>query len=171
MQISYDYQIFSLQNVGGISRYFVELGQRLPALFPDMQTTAIAPLHINEYLAASSMNKIGRKINSFPGKHRVLPLLNDLFSNVILKKNKPDILHETYYAIRSLPFKGPRVLTVFDMIHERFPDQFHGPDRDIARLKARSVARADHLIAISKSTRDDLVRFLQVDEKKISVIR
>lgn len=79
MQIYYDYQIFSLQNVGGISRYFVELGQRLPTLFPDMQATAIAPLHVNEYLAASSINKIGRKVNSFSGKHRVLPLLNTSF--------------------------------------------------------------------------------------------
>jgi glycosyltransferase involved in cell wall biosynthesis len=170
MQISYDYQIFSLQNVGGISRYFVELGQRLPTLFRDMQTTAIAPLHINEYLAASSINKIGRKINAFSGKHCVLPLLNDLFSTVILKRNQPDILHETYYATRSLAFKGPRILTVFDMIHERFPDQFHGPDRHIARLKAKAVARADHLIAISQSTRDDLVNFLDVAEEKITVI-
>lgn len=170
MHISYDYQIFSLQNVGGISRYFVELGQRLPILFPDMHTTAIAPFYINEYLAASSINKIGRKINAFSGKHRVLPLLNDLFSTVILKKNQPDILHETYYATRPLAFKGPRVLTVYDMIHERFPDQFHGPDRKIARLKGKAVARADHLIAISQSTCDDLVNFLGVDKGKITVI-
>lgn len=170
MQISYDYQIFSLQNVGGISRYFIELGQRLPSLFPDMQTTAIAPLHINEYLAASSINKIGRKINSFSGKHRVLPLLNDFLSTLILKKKQPDILHETYYATRALSFNGPRILTVYDMIHERFPEQFHGPDRHIARLKAKAVARADHLIAISQSTRDDLVHFLNVAEEKITVI-
>lgn len=170
MKISYDYQIFSLQNVGGISRYFVELGHRIPTLFPDMQTTAIAPLHINEYLADSSINKIGRKINSFSGKHRVLPLLNDFFSTLILKKNLPDILHETYYATRSLAFKGPRILTVFDMIHERFPGQFHGPDRHIARLKAKAVARADHLIAISQSTHDDLVNILHVAEEKITVI-
>lgn len=170
MRISYDYQIFSLQNVGGISRYFVELGQRLPLLFPDIETGVLAPLHINEYLGRSSITKLGKKIPPFSGKHHVLPPLNWFVSALILKKNRPDLLHETYYSSRPLPFNGPRILTVFDMIHERFPDQFQGYDRQIAAIKAKAVARADHLIAISRSTRDDLMHYLHVPEDKISVI-
>ena len=170
MQIAYDYQIFCLQNVGGISRYFIELARKLPAIFPDILTTSIAPLHINEYLGNASIKKIGLQVQSFPGKHHLIPLINATVSPFIIRSLRPDILHETYYSHHGLAFDGPRILTVYDMIHERFPDQFHGPDTMVASLKATAVARADHVIAISKSTRDDLIHFLQVPEEKITVI-
>jgi glycosyltransferase involved in cell wall biosynthesis len=56
------------------------------------------------------------------------------------------------------------------MIHERFPDHFKGPDLRIAELKAKAIARADHLIVISNNTRDDLIEYLSVSPEKITVI-
>jgi len=56
------------------------------------------------------------------------------------------------------------------MIHEHFPEQFRGVDRLIPELKKKAVERADHLIAISESTRDDLISYLGVAAEKITVI-
>jgi glycosyltransferase involved in cell wall biosynthesis len=170
MHIFYDYQIFSLQKMGGISRYFVELACRLPAYSRAIETTVLAPVHINEYLDDSSVNKIGRKVPCLPGMHRILPVINRVVSRVILQGQRPDLLHETYYSATSLPVKVPRILSVYDMIHERFPDHFKGPDLRIAELKAKAIARADHLIVISNNTRDDLIEYLSVSPEKITVI-
>lgn len=170
MRIFYDYQIFALQEVGGISRYFIELASRLPASFPEVETTVLAPVHINASLASSPVHKIGWKIPCFPGKHRILPLINQIASRSILKNQHPDIVHETYYTATVQSSHIPHILTVYDMIHERFPNQFQGPDLHIPQLKAKAVVRADHVIAISNNTRDDLIKYLNVSPEKISVI-
>ena len=156
--------------MGGISRYFVELASRLPACSPAIETTVLAPVYINEHLDCNSVHIIGRKIPSFVGKHRLLPAINYIASRILIKGQCPDILHETYYSATSLSVKSPRILSVYDMIHERFPRQFTGPDLYISELKAKAVARADHLIVISNNTRDDLIEFLSVSPEKITVI-
>ncbi len=170
MHVIYDYQIFALQKMGGISRYFVELARRLPDCADEIKTTVLAPVHINAYLENSPVHTVGRKVASFPGKHHVLPCINRIGGRGFLKKQPPDIFHETYYSSISQPVRAPRILTVCDMIHERFPDQFHGVDLQIPALKKQAVARADHVIAISRSTRDDLIQYLQVAPDKITVI-
>lgn len=170
MNIVFDYQIFSLQYVGGISRYFVELAERLSHSSLQCQTTVLAPLHINEYLHFSSVKTLGTRIAGFPGKHYILPSVNRLISNVLLRKFKVTIFHETYYSNYAQRVRAPRILTVYDMIHERYPEQFSGPDLAIPKHKAAAVARADHIIAISQSTRADIISYLKVPEEKISVI-
>lgn len=61
------------------------------------------------------------------------------------------------------------VLTAYDMIHERFPQDF--PANDPTRQeKAAAVGRADHVICISEQTRQDLIELLRVDPAKTSVV-
>ena len=49
MRILYDYQAFSRQFYGGVSRYFVELARLLSRL-EDTEVRILAPLYINHYL-------------------------------------------------------------------------------------------------------------------------
>lgn len=174
MHIVFDYQIFSLQQFGGVSRYFLELAEKLSMSDLELSSKIVAPYHVNSLLEAGAKSGkvavVGRKIPPFPGKHHVLPVLNRFASRAVLLHEQPDIIHETYYSDHGLKCKCPRILTVFDMIHERFPQYFEGVDRLVPQLKAKAVARADHVIAISKSTRDDIVKFLNVDPEKITVV-
>lgn len=174
MQIVFDYQIFVLQQEGGISRYFLELSQRLPRLFDDIEATVVAPYFISPLLEnaqkSGQVKVIGRKIPSFPGRHRFLPVINCYASRSGLQALQPDLLHETYYFGRTVSYACPRILTVYDMIHERFPEHFGGPDRHVPGRKAQAVSRADHVIAISNRTRDDLIELLNVSPEKITVI-
>ena len=48
MKILYDYQIFSDQNYGGPSKYFVKLAEKIYEMKHDPEI--IAGYHINEYL-------------------------------------------------------------------------------------------------------------------------
>ena len=74
------------------------------------------------------------------------------------------------FATRGVAPRNARVvLTVYDMIHERFPEYFSiaSPTR---REKALAVTRADHVICISEQTRRDLIEFLGVSPAKTSVV-
>ncbi len=63
------------------------------------------------------------------------------------------------------------VVTIHDLIFERFPALFSPVDRRLYAWKYRSaVARADRIIAISGQTRDDLVELYGVNPSRIRVV-
>lgn len=63
------------------------------------------------------------------------------------------------------------VVTIHDLIFERFPELYPPLDRRIYAAKARSaVARAGRVIAISAQTKRDLVELYGVPEERIRVV-
>jgi glycosyltransferase involved in cell wall biosynthesis len=64
-----------------------------------------------------------------------------------------------------------RVVTVHDLIYARFPEAHAGiRDRGMRLLVPLAVRRSDRVIAISHSTRNDLVELLGTPSEKIDVI-
>jgi len=65
----------------------------------------------------------------------------------------------------------PSVVTVHDLAFMRYP-QFFRPARRLyqRRLTARSVARATHVVAVSESTKRDLIELMRVPEERLHVI-
>jgi glycosyltransferase involved in cell wall biosynthesis len=64
-----------------------------------------------------------------------------------------------------------RVVTVHDLIYARFPEAHAGiRDRGMRLLVPLAVRRSDRVIAISQSTRHDLVELLGTPAEKIDVI-
>jgi glycosyltransferase involved in cell wall biosynthesis len=172
LHIAFDPQTFSLQTYGGVSRYFFETAAHLSRL-PDTDVSVLAFAHINAYLSGAPRDMvIGARLPTVPEPaRRVLARANQLLARAWLARNDADIVHETYYS--SMPSGGvrlPTVLTVFDMIHEKFPDYAPRTKR-IARMKRTAIARADHLMCISESTRRDLIELLGVDPSRTSVVR
>lgn len=171
MRIAFDAQIFGWQAYGGISRYFFELATGL-AERPDCEVAIVAPLYVNRHLKPGSgrLAVHGRRVPSVPRTGRVLRALNNIMSGRAMTKLRPHILHETYYTTtRRRPPGCKVVLTVFDMIHERFPGYFSALD-PTRREKQAAVANADHVICISENTRRDLVELLSVPPEKTSVV-
>jgi len=77
--------------------------------------------------------------------------------------------HEVPLSIKKFPC--PSLVTMHDLIYKRFPRYFGWWDRQIYDMKWKwSVQAADHIVAISQSTADDLLHFFQLPAKKISVI-
>lgn len=170
MNIVFDHHIFTMQSYGGISRYFVRLAQGLIALRE--QIDVIAPLHRNHYIKdLPSVNVHGVGLKRFPPKTgRIALFANNFLSQFTMGGLDTDILHQTYYSANSgsSEFKG-RVLTVYDMIHEKFPENFAPQDRT-SNNKRLSVSRADHVICISNSTKRDLCTVFNVPENKVTVV-
>lgn len=171
MRIAYDHQIFGWQRYGGISRYFVDLAGQVSAT-PDVEVSITAPIYVNQYLKdrLPTVSLRGREVPSLPRSGRIYRAINSLFVPRIMKRLAPDIVHETYYSHASSSLGSAAVvLTVFDMIHERFPGDYSRFDPTF-REKAAAVKRADHVICISQSTRRDLVDLLNVSPEKVSVV-
>jgi len=175
MRILFDHQILDAQVRGGISRYFhqlicaLEAGNlaeiRLPSIYTDNE--CFRPL----------LSRRGLERNGFPSllvqkirqsrlprkeierawrrtKHR----LNRKASIEKLKEQDFDVFHPTYYDPYFLDYlQGkPFVLTIYDMIHEIFPDYFK-PDDRTREHKALLARQAAGIIALSSSTKEDIL--------------
>lgn len=171
LSILYTHQIFSQQKYGGISRYFYEIANRI-ARTDDNEVEIIAPLYVNAYF--DDNNKIqpnGIKIPIVPRTRRIVRTVNNAVYQLLVKRRKDiDIFHETYYSmVDCCPSSAKRIITVHDMIHEKFADNFSQRDKT-KEIKANAVRRADHIICVSENTRKDLIELLGVPEKKTSVV-
>lgn len=89
-----------------------------------------------------------------------------------LKKFNIQLYHGLSHEIpQGIAQSGIRsVVTMHDLIHERYPDQYPWLDRKIYTRKFRyACANADAIIAISQQTKHDLIDFYAADESKIYV--
>ncbi|MBK8047957.1 MAG: glycosyltransferase family 4 protein [Anaerolineales bacterium] len=81
----------------------------------------------------------------------------------------PVLYHATEHLLPCLT--APTVLTVHDLIFERYPEHHTQKNRIFLRLAMpRFVAAATAIIAVSNHTRQDLIRLYGVPESKITVI-
>ncbi|MFT3989906.1 MAG: glycosyltransferase family 1 protein [Luteolibacter sp.] len=174
MRIAFDSQIFQGQRHGGISRYFTRTAEELLNLGEDVKV--FAPHHVNEYLKKSPPELVANSpvlaaIGSLPYPLRKYFTNADSWPlKLQMRRWNPSIVHETYYQRHTVAPKGtPVILTVLDMIHELFPQHFSASDPTIPRKK-ESLKRADHIICISTSTQNDLIRLYDVPINKTSVI-
>jgi glycosyltransferase involved in cell wall biosynthesis len=81
-----------------------------------------------------------------------------------------DLVHGTVNVLPELA-RGPAVVTVHDLSFMRYPDRLsRWRKRYLDWAVARSVRRAARVIAVSGSTRDDLVELLRIPPEKVSVV-
>ena len=189
LNVLYDFQVFADQEFGGVSRYFYEL---IKSSHPGFSPEIAVRYHQNHYLqtdipSRSRNTRYPSIINSrfFPGKKQILHAY-DAFEfrrhRREIEENKkcvaekirqirPDIFHPTYYDGYFLEYLGkiPFVLTIYDMIHELFPEYFLG-DIKTPALKKQLYKAAKHVVAISEATKKDIMRIYGVSGDKISVI-
>lgn len=195
MKILYDHQTFSIQKYGGISRYFFELMNLYETHKEEYNIDCELALRYsnNAYLRNSNLfNNIMRAASTedfcfgldFRGKakiHRALTkiglahhptVLNQRISIKTLEEGRFDLFHPTYYDPYFYKYleEKPFVLTIHDMIHELYSGMyFHKFDRT-AEIKRYLALRADRIIAVSKKTKDDIIKFYNINEEKIQVI-
>lgn len=169
MKILIDHQIFCIQQYGGISRYFNVLMKTNDNL--EVENTTV--FTNNYYL---NLDKLKKYIsfffkNNFRGKRHILNYLNKYFSIAKIKKGKFDIFHPTYYDPYFLKYLNdkPFVLTVHDMTHEKLSEFCPKNDKTSSNKKILAH-KASKIIAVSNSTKNDLIEIFGIEESKIEVI-
>jgi glycosyltransferase involved in cell wall biosynthesis len=174
MNIAYDYQIFNHQRYGGISRYFCELARRIDRI-PGTEARVVAGWHVNRYLEQFNPElTIGRRRPQIGGLDRLLNGVskrrNSVWSDAYLRRHPTDILHYTFYYPNAQSHGAVRVLTVYDMIHERFRESMPPGEERLINAKVAAIDQADWIICPSENTKRDLQEFCDVDPSKITVI-
>lgn len=172
LRVLYDGWIYSIQAAGGINRYFERLIRLMPSGWRSILVTE------------------GRRSVNFPShgsaSHYVVPRIRwrrplkplgleveGLAVRWSTRGLEADLFHPTYY--RCLPGmdhwrrRVPVVLSVMDMIHERFAELID-PAGQHAAEKAAAIAAADLVICPSAHTRSDLMEILDVPEERIRVV-
>lgn len=167
MRVALDEQIFVIQKYGGISRMFAELASQFAGSdFPDM---SLQPLHapiVNRYVLEDS--KLSEHLKARSAKNQYSALLRYM-SRLNLSVDA-DIVHNTFYLPHGLtPARGAkRIVTVHDMIPELLPSTRRR--LDFLTLKRRYVESADHIVCVSESTKEDLLKVYGVPSAPISVV-
>lgn len=168
ISIAFDHQIFVSQKYGGISRYFYEIALRL-SKNDNFNVNIYAGLHQNKYLeAAPSTLVTGNRIPYLPGTLPFFISFNSYMGGRILRKNIPDVVHETYYESTNLSDKSKIVTTIHDMIPEKFSNSTTNQTGLLAKKAA--LERADHVICVSNHTRQDLLELFDLPVEKVSTI-
>lgn len=163
--VLFDHQIFSYQQYGGVSRYFVELMKHID--FELWDTSFI--ISNNEYI-----KEIGKKfsyINFFKNlpfykRERLMLELGKPYSLYKIRKEDYGVLHLTHYeSYANLFTKRPVVMTY----HDKLFSSYCYNKRTIKEQK-KCFTRADKIITISNNTKNDLISLFDIDNKKIEVI-
>lgn len=188
MKILYDYQAFTYQTWGGVSKSFCELLTHRPtALDYDIAIRESDNVHLKESQLVYGLCPSSRTLQTFCRKHRILgrekvyrfleqtrlfhtaEKVNKAESIRKLKEGYFDVFHPTFYDDYFLHYLNgkPFVLTVHDLMPELFG--WWKGDSQIAN-KPRLLKEASAVIAVSENTKDDLCRMYDVPRDKVHVV-
>ena len=167
--------IFQNQRKGGISRLFKEVLPRIcdidntlnVYLFTSGPQLQSLPEHNNiEYYEIPNIKKFLRP-------QRLFREITQKFEETIIRNKfgylDGAIWHSTYFT-NVQNWQGPVVVTVHDMIYERFPELFNRrEDKTLRDLKRKSILMADRIICDSSTTKIDVEDFLGIEPDICSV--
>ena len=188
MKILYDYQTFSAQRFGGVSKCFCELISNMPS---DVETEIAVKYSRNSHLITSGLVPNLNITNGdrfsfvrekpFPGKYFLYDLCskylptsnfrNRQYAIEAIKGGEFDVFHPTYFYDYYLPYiwKKPFVLTIHDMMPEVYPSLF---PKNYWQVEAKKylAEKASAIVAVSQNTKDDILKFIDVNPDKIHVV-
>ena len=156
---------------GGMEVYARELIPQLLAAAPRLRFTAFINREAaqagggpwGELLPAVTLPVSARsRVQWVLGEQALLPAM--------AARARVELMHS---LASTAPLWGPfrRIATVHDLIYARFPDAHPGlRDRGMRLLVPAAARRSHRVIAISRSTRDDLVELLGLAPAKIDVV-
>lgn len=155
----------------GIGRYTLSLIRHLVKTDTENQYIIISNKENSELLEKNDNLKVLRV------EYPPLSLYTLFRLHRKIKKEKIDLYHSPFF-LAPLMLSSPLIITVHDLMGLKFPDFFEG-GTVVVRLFARwfiklfvplALKRAKKIIAVSETTKKELVENLNISEDKIEVI-
>jgi glycosyltransferase involved in cell wall biosynthesis len=171
VQIAFDHQVTSLQDAGGMSRYHYELARQFRGregvsldLLLGGQSSVLPFAELN----CEGVRVAGWRSRMQPGYARYA--MNALWTAAAAPaRGRYDIYHATYQRWEPAIRHRALVATHHDATQERFPELFRNAAAIRAR-KGRLYQRADIVICVSESARQDLMEIYGVAEARTRLV-
>jgi glycosyltransferase involved in cell wall biosynthesis len=136
----------------------------------------------NEYFLCAPKLTDRFNISSFENIHNLTPqgflpnLLKSAWRSSWIKRDLESLAIDVYHGLSNeIPrninkTKIKSVVTIHDLIFERYPEQYNKIDVQIYRQKFKyACENADVVIAISQQTKEDIKEFYRIPESKIII--
>lgn len=159
------------QNTTGLGNYSRTLVTSLAEFFPGNEYLLFAPK-----LTSLFDEKAFENIHSItPDKYlasHITALWRSRLMTKDIEKQQTDVFHglssEVPYGIADT--KAKSVVSIADLIYERYPEQYKAIDIRMYRMKAKYACKTcDAVIAVSEQTKRDIIELYHVPEEKIKV--
>ena len=178
MEVVVDGIIYQSESHGGISRIYSEILPRMCDLDDSLRITLLTDsdrklrqsLPEHPRIIHRAILPVKRYLR--PGRvwKPIVPWVRRFVRRLYIGRGRGQLWHSTYYTLPER-WDGLQVVTVVDMIHERFADLFNRPGHDrFKEKKRRCIQEADAVICISETTRQDVQRFYELDSDSIYAI-
>jgi len=176
LRVIVDGIIYQVQPHGGISRIYREIFPRMCDIDNSLHITLLTEGQLRQELP-EHMQITHRAIPVVTSCLRpwrlwksIIPQVREMAIKLRIGYTKAKIWHSTYYTMLK-SWNGLSVVTVYDMIHERFTNLFNQQgDNQFRERKRRCILSADAVICISNNTREDIQYFYGIDAAKIWVV-
>lgn len=176
MNVVVDGYIYQRQAHGGISRIYTEILPRMCECEGSLHITLLtegplmAALPFHPRITHRNVPPVSCYLRPRRLWRPLIPMIRQAAVALLTGPIRNRVWHSTYYTLPDR-WKGPRVITVYDMIHERFPHLFTGIwGERFRRQKGECIRSADALISISHTTGQDICRFYGIDPARVRVV-
>lgn len=155
----------------GVSVYTKNLAASLIKLYPDDEYILFG----GSLRRIQELKTLAKKLKGIPRIYPFPPTFMDFIWNSLhilpVEKlvGRVDIIHTSDWT--EPPSKYPKITTVHDLIPFKFPQTTTESIRNTHKKRLAWVMReSDKIIAVSQSTKEDLISILKIPEEKIVVI-
>lgn len=179
--IDYGLSIFASMNIGfdakrayhngtGLGHYSRNLIHSLAEYYPDHQYYLFNPK------PSSLFSFTENNVHEVQPKGFLKKLFPSAWRSSWVKRDLPKLKIDLYHGLsHEIPISIHKtgiksVVTIHDLIHERYPGQYNAIDVKIYSKKFRyACTHADKVIAISKQTKKDIIEFYKTPAERIVV--
>jgi glycosyltransferase involved in cell wall biosynthesis len=173
LQIILEGRLFEEQALGGISRIYHEILPRMCDIDKRILFSILTSGRLMQSLPKHA--QIASYASRFPA-HRLLrpqtlfwrlqDYLRAKLQIASFDVGRKAIWHATYFQMPT-GWKGPKVVSVYDLIPEKYPHFFDkGYDNILRERKKHAILAADKVICISESVRSDVLKTYDLPEER-----
>ena len=153
-------------NQSGLGNYSRELIHSIQENHPELNLHLFTTKHSTQIFNPKNVNIHTPRLKLFKDYWRQYQIAN------VLIKEKINIYHGLSNEIpKNIKKNIKSIVTIHDLIHVKYPKFYNLIDRNIYYQKSKyACEKSDKIIAISEQTKEDIIQYFKIDEKKISVI-
>jgi glycosyltransferase involved in cell wall biosynthesis len=158
----------------GVGHYTYQLIRHLLEIDKENEYVLFFDFRVREKdIKKFSQPNVKIRFYPFSDYKKYLPgIYNEILGSAILSKEKLDLIHTTSHASRiPVSYRGKTIVTIHDLavykLNDVFPKFFQAKNKALISLM---VSKAEKVIAVSQSIKNDLQEILKCPAEKIQVI-